>query len=62
MGRMENSVSATGTHVAGASYAHTEQQHRLYVMRYRSSPSMSIYRSPASLKADNGKNFGTVAF
>lgn len=53
-GRSLNSVSATRPQVAAASYAHPEQHH-LRVTRHRSSPPVSIYRSPASLKGGHGE-------
>lgn len=51
-GKLENSVNRPP--VETASYAYPEQQH-LHVTRHRSSPPVSIYRSPASLKGGHGE-------
>lgn len=48
LGRSENSVSASGPRAAV--YAHTEQHDP-----HRSSPPISLYRSPTSLKGGHGK-------
>ena len=53
-GSVLNSVIATTPQIAGASYAHPEQHH-LRVMRHRSFPPISIYKSPASLKGGHGE-------
>lgn len=54
-GQMVNSVSAGRLHVAADSYGSSDEQ-QLLVARRRSSPAVSVYRSPASLKAGHGEN------
>ncbi|XP_062253631.1 neurexin-3-beta-like isoform X3 [Platichthys flesus] len=65
--RSENSVTSR-SRVAAASYARAEPHH-LHVMRHRSSPPISMYRPPASLKSGHagttyifGKGGGLITF
>ncbi|XP_037833775.1 neurexin 3a isoform X3 [Kryptolebias marmoratus] len=67
-GQLVNSVSATRLQVATDSYRLSDERH-LLVARRRSSPSISIYRSPATLKAGHagttyifGKGGGLIMF
>ncbi|XP_035466613.2 neurexin 3a isoform X5 [Scophthalmus maximus] len=64
--RSENSVTA-GPRLAAASYSHAEPHHQ--ATRHRSSPPISIYRPPASLKGGHagttyifGKGGGLISF
>lgn len=53
-GQLVNSLSATRLQVATDSFGYSDERHPL-VARHRSSPSISIHRSPATLKGGHGK-------